>query len=169
MRYRFTKNPLCHFMAVLILSLNGGAVVALPITGSSETGQSQNLEMTLDQIQAEGLRRALSVDRELSLKVTVISRQNKLRRAALDEAYKKQIVELKGIIETADKQTLAAKLGEIEATVSDIQALHQQKWQQLKALLTEKQLARYLLYQDALQRELQRRAISGMAKEPGKQ
>lgn len=136
------KNSFTRLFTATVFSLVWGTVEAVPILETPESGHNQNVELRIEKIQAEGLR-----------------------RAALDKIYNKQISELRGIIDTADEQALSAKVEQIEETVHELQTLHTHKWQQLKALLTKKQLARYLLYQDALQRELKRRAVNGMAKD----
>lgn len=158
-------NHFPNLLMILTLVCYSGSVFALPIVNSPGTSQDQIFDNTIEQIQAEGLRQALSINKELSLQVSAIARQSKQTRAMLDERYKKQIAELKRAIETSNETGLANHLSQIEETTRAIQALHMQKWQSLKALLTVKQQARYLLYQDALQRELQRRAIKGL--QPG--
>ncbi|MCU7852844.1 MAG: hypothetical protein KZQ80_11570 [Candidatus Thiodiazotropha sp. (ex Monitilora ramsayi)] len=150
---------------IMTLVCYNESIFARPILNSPGTSQDESFDYTIEQIQAEGLRQALSINKELSLQVSAIARQRKQRRAMLDERYKKQIADLKRAIETSDETGLANHLSQIEETTRAIQALHIQKWQSLKALLTVKQQARYLLYQDALQRELQRRAIKGL--QPG--
>jgi len=135
---------------------------ALPIEPSLDPTQQQNLINTIEQLQAEGLKRALVINAKLSTKVTAIIDTNKQRRAELENTYKEQMAELKRVIDKASSKEIAVLVSRLEQTIKELHALHMQKWKALKALLTDKQQARYLLYQDALQRELQRRAIEGL-------
>ncbi|MCU7841754.1 MAG: hypothetical protein KZQ82_09780 [Candidatus Thiodiazotropha sp. (ex Lucinoma annulata)] len=136
--------------------------LSVPIGNTSPAIEHQSLSDTIDQYQIDGLNRALAMDSQLSTKVMAIINNNKQQRAMLQETYKKQMTELKKVINTATSLEIATLITDLEQTIKEMQTLYMKKWNALKVLLTEKQQARYLLYQDALQRELQRRAIEGL-------
>ncbi|MCU7933173.1 MAG: hypothetical protein KZQ90_20455 [Candidatus Thiodiazotropha sp. (ex Codakia rugifera)] len=147
------------------LMLLGGVcsnALSVPIGTTSHAIEHQSLSDRIDQYQIDGLNRALAMDSQLSIKVMAIINKNKQQRAMLEDTYKKQMAELKKAINTATSLEIATIITGLEQTINEMQALYMQKWKALKVLLTDKQQARYLLYQDALQRELQRRAIEGL-------
>ncbi len=146
---------------VIVYSVCSSAF-ATSIEPSFEPIQKQNLINRIELLQTDGLKRALAIDAKLSAKMVAIINANKQRRAVLDNTYKEQMAELKRVIDNAGSNEIATLVSRLEQTTNELQTLYIQKWKALKALLTDKQQARYLLYQDALQRELQRRTIKGL-------
>ncbi len=157
-----TKHLFPAVASIIILCGVCINALALPVELLPDSTQQQMPINALEQLQVEGLKRALAINAKLSTKMALIIKTNKQRRAVLENTYQEQMAELNKIIDKASSKEIAVHVSQLEQTSKELQALYMQKWKALKPLLTDKQQARYLIYQDALQRELQRRVIEGL-------
>lgn len=151
---RFKIRMICFIVIVLICPVSNLQGSMVKQTGGNE----------LNAVQSGDLRVLMGINEEQTLKMETIIRNFYERRSSLNNTLNHQIDELKSIIDKADEKMLKSHISRIDATIKALQELNFQKWETLKKLLSEKQQARYLIYQNAMQKALRKRAATGFQK-----
>ena len=149
-----TRNSGRFFMGAwaLVLIFMASVVTAAP------PPRGENRQRMLEKIETIKMWKimdALSLDSQTALKVFPIIKEMDQKRIQLREKERGILQQIKQMAETsqADKKidALASKLFELKSKISNVS---REEYQKLKSILTEKQLAQFLLFQQTFRRGL---------------
>jgi Spy/CpxP family protein refolding chaperone len=102
------------------------------------------------------LTEALDLDEETAAKLFPVMNKYEKKRFAIEQSIKKDMKKLRKIVDTASPDELAELIRRLEENHRELQALNGEQFQEFKAILPVRKVAKFLIFQQDFSREMRK-------------